>query len=41
MQHITQKQTFINHIILGNDSRKEFINNIEPATITQVMEEKF
>ena len=41
MPHITQKQTVINHIILGDNSRKVFIDNIEPATITYVMEEKF
>jgi len=41
IQHITLKQTFINHITLDENSRMEFSEKIGPATITHVIEEKF
>ena len=40
IQHITPKHTFIKYIILGNNSGKEFNDNIEPATITHVIEQQ-
>jgi len=41
IQHITLKQTFINHITLDEDSIMEFNDKIGPATITHAIEEKF